>query len=155
MKLKREVLEWAKAKGILDRATPMAQAIKTLEEVNELLAAINSGNDEEREDAYGDILVTIIIGAELSGLDIEDCLEKAYNVIKSRTGKMVNGQFVKDKAPEVTITIEGGIIQSASGGSVKVIDLDYDGVDLEADDLQQMENGTTAWVYNIESSESR
>jgi len=27
----------------------------------------------------------------------EECLESAYNVIKSRTGKMIDGVFVKDK----------------------------------------------------------
>jgi hypothetical protein len=29
-------------------------------------------------------------------MDLQDCLESAYNVIKNRTGKMVGGVFVKD-----------------------------------------------------------
>lgn len=29
-------------------------------------------------------------------LDIDDCLESAYNVIKNRTGKLHNGTFIKD-----------------------------------------------------------
>jgi hypothetical protein len=33
----------------------------------------------------------------MQNLKLEDCLESAYNVISKRTGKMVNGQFVKDK----------------------------------------------------------
>jgi NTP pyrophosphatase (non-canonical NTP hydrolase) len=74
----------------------MSQAIKTLSEVEELLRAINSNDADEVKDAYGDILVTIILGAELSGLDIEDCLQSAYDIISKRTGKMINGQFVKD-----------------------------------------------------------
>lgn len=96
MKNKQEVLQWGADKGILSKATPMSQAIKTLSEVEELLRAINSNDADEVKDAYGDILVTIILGAELSGLDIEDCLQSAYDVISKRTGKMVNGQFVKD-----------------------------------------------------------
>jgi NTP pyrophosphatase (non-canonical NTP hydrolase) len=48
-------------------------------------------------DALGDILVTIIIQAEMQGLKLEECLESAYNVISKRTGKMINGTFVKDK----------------------------------------------------------
>ena len=96
MKNKEEVLQWGADKGILSKATPMSQAIKTLSEVEELLRAINSNDIEEIKDAYGDILVTIILGAELSGFDIEDCLQSAYNVISKRTGKMINGQFVKD-----------------------------------------------------------
>lgn len=46
---------------------------------------------------HGDQLVTLIIGAHMNGLNLIDCLESAYNVISKRTGKMINGQFVKDK----------------------------------------------------------
>jgi len=107
------VLSWAKEKGILDKATPLAQAEKTEEETNELIEACvaqHTGYDiftnskgklvnvqEEIKDALGDILVTIIIGAELQGLKLEDCLESAYNIISKRTGTMVDGQFVKDE----------------------------------------------------------
>lgn len=107
------VLIWADQKGILDKATAIAQCDKTLEEVEELQEAVNAqhykeetfinskgkrvNTKEEIKDALGDILVTIIIGAELQGLKLEDCLESAYNVISKRTGKMINGQFVKDK----------------------------------------------------------
>jgi|SRR5690606_6827251 len=94
--LESKVLNWAKDKGILDKATPMTQALKTLEEVNELLLAINSNNKGEIEDALGDILVTIIIGAELNGLKLTDCLQSAYLEIKDRKGKMINGTFVKE-----------------------------------------------------------
>ena len=110
--LEAKVLEWAKIKGILEYATPEAQGRKTLEEVGELVEAlfyqsegdstyVNRKNDivstrEEIKDAFGDILVTIIIGAKLQGMDLLDCLESAYNVIAKRTGKMVDGQFQKD-----------------------------------------------------------
>lgn len=110
--LEVKVLEWAKEKVILDKATPMAQAEKTLEEVNELLEACfaqskyqpifkNSkgkvvNTKEEIQDAFGDILVTIIIGAKLQGIDLIECLDYAYNVIKNRTGVMKDGQFLKD-----------------------------------------------------------
>jgi len=48
-------------------------------------------------DAIGDITVTLIIQAEMQGLDFQDCLQAAYDVISKRTGKMIDGQFVKDK----------------------------------------------------------
>jgi hypothetical protein len=51
----------------------------------------------------------------------------------------------------VTITIKGGVVQSATGGSVKVLDFDNDG--LSDDTLQEMEDGTRAWVYNVEDSQ--
>lgn len=107
------VIQWAKEKGILEKATPLAQAYKTEEEVHELLEAcvaqennfetfVNSkgklvNTKEELKDALGDILVTIIIGASLQGLRLENCLESAYNVISKRTGVMKDGQFIKDE----------------------------------------------------------
>ena len=90
------VIEWAENKGILQKATPARQADKTLEEVEELRAAIADNNREEIADALGDILVTIIIQAKMQNMSLVECLEGAYNIIAKRTGKMVNGQFVKD-----------------------------------------------------------
>ena len=91
------IIQWAKDKGILDKATAIKQALKTAEEVLELQNAILDNDREEIIDALGDILVTIIIGAEMQGLTLDECLESVYNVISKRTGKMINGTFVKDK----------------------------------------------------------
>lgn len=91
------VIAWAEQKGIFEKGNPEAQCEKTFEEVTELSAAIYDNNKEEIIDALGDILVTIIIQAEMQGLSLEECLLSAYNVISKRTGKMIDGQFVKDK----------------------------------------------------------
>jgi NTP pyrophosphatase (non-canonical NTP hydrolase) len=90
------VIEWAENKGILEKATTAAQANKTMEECQELIDAIQDDNRDEIADALGDILVTIIIQAKMQNMSLVECLEGAYNVIAKRTGKMVNGQFVKD-----------------------------------------------------------
>lgn len=95
-KLEKLVIEWAKEKGILEKGTPLAQWNKTAEEVNELNDALFDDNRDEIIDALGDILVTIIIQAEIQGLKLEECLESAYNVIAKRKGKMIDGQFVKE-----------------------------------------------------------
>lgn len=95
-KLEKLVIEWAKEKGIIEKGTPLAQWNKTAEEVNELNDALFDDNREEIIDALGDILVTIIIQAEMQGLKLEECLESAYNVIAKRKGKMIDGQFVKE-----------------------------------------------------------
>jgi NTP pyrophosphatase (non-canonical NTP hydrolase) len=92
----KQVEEWADAKGILAHATTLRQAEKTLEETNELICAILNEDSHEIKDAIGDIMVTIIIQAKMQGLTIEECLQSAYDVISKRTGKMVNGQFIKD-----------------------------------------------------------
>lgn len=91
------VEQWAESKGIIENGTPMAQALKTLEEVTELCTAINANDREEIIDAVGDVLVTLIIQCRMQDILIEDCLYKAYEVISKRKGKMVNGQFVKDE----------------------------------------------------------
>ena len=90
------VVAWATQKGILEKGTTLGQVSKTFEEVEELEDAIINDDREEIIDALGDILVTIIIQAEMQGLSLVECLESAYNVISKRTGKMVDGQFVKD-----------------------------------------------------------
>lgn len=90
------VLLWAHEKEILSKATKFKQAQKTLEEAGELIHAIGANDRNEVINSIGDVLVTIIIQAEMNDLDIRDCLQSAYDVIKGRTGKMISGQFVKD-----------------------------------------------------------
>ncbi len=94
--LESAVEQWAADKGILEKATPLAQAHKTLEESLELAEAVRTEDREEIIDALGDILVTIIIQAKMQGVKLEDCLDSAYQVIAKRTGEMRNGQFIKD-----------------------------------------------------------
>jgi len=110
--LEIKVIQWAKDKEILQKATPLTQWSKTREELNELWEGLDAQRqglenfvnekrkvvvtNEEIIDALGDILVTLIIQAEMQGLKLEDCLESAYNVISKRTGRMENGQFLKD-----------------------------------------------------------
>lgn len=94
--LKKLVIEWAKDKEILSKGSKMSQALKTLEEVGELINSIHKDDKIGVEDDLGDILVTIIIQAEMQGLSLEDCLLSAYNVITKRQGVMVDGKFVKE-----------------------------------------------------------
>lgn len=96
MKNKSEVLAWAKERGLLKPENAPKQMAKVLEEVVELNKAIVTNNKPEIIDGIGDSVVTLIILAEQLGLDIEDCLEAAYNEIKDRKGKLVNGLFVKE-----------------------------------------------------------
>ncbi len=96
--LETNVEEWAEDKGIFSKGNPTAQALKTIEESNELLDAIDKEDRAEIVDALGDILVTIIIQAKMQNLDLLECLQSAYNVISKRSGVMIEGQFIKDKA---------------------------------------------------------
>lgn len=92
------VVEWGENKGIIPKSTPTIQLGKTLEELGELLLGLQNNNDGEIIDAFGDVLVTLILSHTLyQNKSIVDCLEHSYNIISKRTGKMINGQFVKDE----------------------------------------------------------
>ena len=112
------VIKWGVEKGIFDASTPLRQLDKTQEELDETKDALEKlhnldyqlslmedmGVPKETEeealaevkDGIGDMLVTIILLAEMVEMNTVDCLNAAYDVIKKRTGKMVDGQFVKD-----------------------------------------------------------
>ena len=102
--LKNLVVLWARDRKILEEGHPYAQAEKTLEEAQELLDAIVINNKEEIIDALGDILVTIIIQAEMQNLDLLECLESAYSIINKRKGIMRNGQFIKETGTQSVTT---------------------------------------------------
>lgn len=73
------------------------QFMKLFEEIGELSEAINKNMSEQEIDAVGDIQVVLMILCYQRGLDPIDCLNKAYNVIKDRKGKTVNGTFIKSE----------------------------------------------------------
>jgi NTP pyrophosphatase (non-canonical NTP hydrolase) len=87
---------WAHARNIIEGSTPAAQMLKMTEEVGELAHGIARHQQDEIADAIGDCVVVLTILAAQHGLNIEDCIETAYGVIKDRKGKMVDGVFVKD-----------------------------------------------------------
>lgn len=86
---------WGQEKKI---DNPDKQTVKLLEECGELAHEISRGqyNSMAAEDAIGDIGVVLIILADMLGYDFGDCLEAAYNEIKDRKGKTVDGGFIKD-----------------------------------------------------------
>jgi NTP pyrophosphatase (non-canonical NTP hydrolase) len=90
------IRQWAYDKGILTNGDVKTQTLKLMEEVGELSKSILKQDDAEFIDAIGDCVVVLTNLAALNGYKIEDCINSAYNVIKNRTGKMVNNTFVKD-----------------------------------------------------------
>ena len=91
-----KVIQWGEARGIVQNSTPYAQALKTKEELDELFDAISKGDAEATADAYGDILVTLVIGCACADLDLVECFKGAYEEIKDRKGYLnEDGVFVK------------------------------------------------------------
>lgn len=86
---------WATDKGIYKSGDSKTQYIKLMEEAGELAQAILKNDEPEVIDAIGDMVVVLTNLAKLRGHNVEDCVCSAYDVIKSRQGKMINGTFVK------------------------------------------------------------
>lgn len=71
------------------------QFMKVVEELGELSSSIIKSNREEEIDAFGDVLVTLIILARQRGVNLVEALDEAYNEIANRKGVTVNGVFLK------------------------------------------------------------
>lgn len=96
--LQDAIIQWAENRNMIkpDRLTGLAQLAKVTEELGELSAGINKNDEDKTKDSLGDIMVTLIILAQDLNFDLLDCLNSAYNVIKDRKGKTINGVFVKE-----------------------------------------------------------
>lgn len=97
-----EVRQWKKIRGIggnedmsLDKRL-QSQFQRVQQECTEIHDAIVLEDWEEFEDAIGDTIVTLINIADIKGVKAEDCLAKAFNVIKLRKGlTRPTGDFVR------------------------------------------------------------
>ena len=87
---------WANDRGLYDGGDPKTQALKLVEEVGETCRAILKEDAKEMIDGIGDCVVVLTNLAELIGTPIEECIARAYDEIKDRKGKMVNGTYKKD-----------------------------------------------------------
>lgn len=162
--LNAHIIDWAKERELDTKGIVEAQAIKTVEELSELIKAICKDKKEDIIDSIGDVYVTLVIGNMLDSnwnldkvhelmeicfnekaiknckkidkknklcnlatrieqilelkyvpsllseitrnlmeisyyydLDFVECVESAYNTIKNRHGKLIDGMYVKDE----------------------------------------------------------
>lgn len=94
-----DIIQWGVDRNLIGptgEATMLGQYRKTHEEVGEILEAIELGDRELAKDAIGDTFVTLVLQAQMWDLSMEECIEAAWNEIKDRKGKMLNGVFVKE-----------------------------------------------------------
>lgn len=96
--LQEKILGWAFTRGIMQHSNPKAQLLKAVSELGELCDAEVKSEHNKVMDGIGDTLVCLIIYAEMNGVDLTICLNKAYDEIKDRKGKMVEGGvFIKNE----------------------------------------------------------
>jgi NTP pyrophosphatase (non-canonical NTP hydrolase) len=99
------VSQWAQSKGLLDKENATKQLLKVMEEVGETASAVLKGDHAKVIDGIGDSFVTLIVLSKQLGLEPLYCLEVAWNEIKDRKGKMVDGTFVKESNVTNTLAI--------------------------------------------------
>ena len=97
LKMFQNIRDWAEERGLYDKGNTITQYVKLQEEAGELAQALLNNDHDEINDAIGDMVVVLTNLAHLHGTNIETCIAEAYNVINKRTGKMINGTFVKDE----------------------------------------------------------
>ena len=93
----QKIRDWAGERGLYTKGDTKTQFCKLMEEAGELGRAVLKNDNAEFIDAIGDMVVVLTNMAHLGGTTIEECIDTAYKVISKRTGKMVNGTFVKDE----------------------------------------------------------
>ena len=96
-----KVNEWADERN-LKQADPKIQWMRVTEEVGEIRDVLLKPTkftepQAALKDAIGDTLVTIIVLAHQLDLDVTECLGIAYEELKNRNGKGINGTFVKEE----------------------------------------------------------
>jgi NTP pyrophosphatase (non-canonical NTP hydrolase) len=91
-----DIRAWAHDRKLIDGSTPDRQFLKLSEEVGELAAGLAKGNRVAVLDGIGDAIVVLTILASQVGVLVEDCIDAAWNEIKDRRGRMLNGVFIKD-----------------------------------------------------------
>jgi len=90
----QQIVSWHVTRNLIHGSTDKDQVLKLIQEVGELSDSICK--EQSPIDDIGDIMVVLINIIVRNGLTVTDCLNHAYNDIKDRKGKMIDGIFVKE-----------------------------------------------------------
>jgi NTP pyrophosphatase (non-canonical NTP hydrolase) len=97
---KDRIKQWASDRNLIEGSSPFIQLGKLSEECDELSFALlgyaSKGLKHDIKDAIGDIQVVLAVMCAQLGIDVDECREIAWEQIKDRKGKMVDGVFVKE-----------------------------------------------------------
>ena len=88
------IVQWHHDRNLIDGSSDKDQVLKLIQELGELSDSVCKGKDVK--DDLGDMMVVMLNIMERQGVSMEECLSTAYNDIKDRKGRMVDGIFVKE-----------------------------------------------------------
>ena len=86
--------QWHHDRNLIEGSTDKDQYLKLIQEAGELSDSICKGKDIR--DDIGDMMVVLINIMARNDLGMQECLQVAYDDIKDRKGKMIDGVFVKE-----------------------------------------------------------
>ena len=86
--------QWHRDRNLIDGSSDKDQYMKLIQEAGELSDSLCKGKDIK--DDIGDMMVVLINIIVRNNLTMNECLSVAYNDIKDRKGRMVDGVFVKE-----------------------------------------------------------
>ena len=92
--LTKLIIQWHHDRNLINGSSNKDQVLKLIQELGELSDSVCKGNDVK--DDLGDMMVVMLNIMEREDISMEECLLTAYNDIKDRKGKMVDGIFVKE-----------------------------------------------------------
>ncbi len=96
--LTRQIEKWHHDRKITVNGNSLTQTVKLGEEFGELCAGIVRKDKRLIIDSIGDMYVVLVAIANLEHLDIEDCIQDAYDEIKHRKGHLNElGNFIKEE----------------------------------------------------------
>ena len=88
------IKRWHHDRNLIEVSDYKSQFAKLIQEAGELSDNICKGNDIK--DDIGDMIVVLINIAERNNISITECVRQAWDDIKDRKGRMVDGVFVKE-----------------------------------------------------------
>ncbi|HLR58895.1 MAG TPA: MazG-like family protein [Pseudogracilibacillus sp.] len=92
----KKVERWSQDRE-LHKSNSDKQLLKAQEEFGEVIQSYLKDQPEELKLELGDVLITLIIFAQQQDIDLNECLELAYNKISNRKGELVNGVYIKQE----------------------------------------------------------
>ena len=95
MELVKLIEQWHEDRNLIAGSTDKDQVLKLIQELGELSDSVCK--EKDMKDDLGDMLVVMINIMKRNNITIEDCSQKAYDDIKDRKGRMVDGIFVKEE----------------------------------------------------------
>ena len=90
-----KIMKWHEDRNLIEGSTDKDQVLKLQQELGELSDSVCKQKD--MKDDLGDMMVIMLNIMKRNDYTIEECLQIAYNDIKDRKGRMVDGIFVKEE----------------------------------------------------------